>query len=273
MKTKIIYICGGESCDISDIRSAFNQVKSTLGLDKETILFGVPIDTEVRELNLNNKQDLEEENFVDSIIEQETNKTEEYDIEETDENEKVIPILSVLSARNNGLEEDNIVTQVLEEKDETIIEEIVTEDDKTKDEIKIENLSVSEEERFYEDIEEENPPKSLQELFKKIPNLDEFVDEDLIREDNITIDIDLKNHNIEEESVSNPSLEVLVKEYMQKQKEIVNSSKNESGKLKNILGFKKAKKKSENFIGDLFGWAGIAANDEGYARPDISAKK
>lgn len=34
------------------------------------------------------------------------------------------------------------------------------------------------------------------------------------------------------------------------------------GKLKNILPFKKAKKEEPSVLGDLFGWAGIAANDD-----------
>ena len=39
------------------------------------------------------------------------------------------------------------------------------------------------------------------------------------------------------------------------------------GKLKNILPFKKAKREDNSLMGDLFGWAGVAANDEDFAMP------
>ena len=39
------------------------------------------------------------------------------------------------------------------------------------------------------------------------------------------------------------------------------------GKLKNILPFKKAKRDDNGLMGDLFGWAGIAANDEDFSIP------
>lgn len=39
------------------------------------------------------------------------------------------------------------------------------------------------------------------------------------------------------------------------------------GKLKNILPFKKAKREEPGIMGDLFGWAGIAANDDEFSIP------
>ena len=46
MKTKIIYISGNELFDMREIRNAFEEVRQTLGLDKNTILFGVPVDND-----------------------------------------------------------------------------------------------------------------------------------------------------------------------------------------------------------------------------------
>ncbi len=46
MKTKIIYISGSEVFEMSEIRAAFDQVRAALGLDSETVLFGVPVDAE-----------------------------------------------------------------------------------------------------------------------------------------------------------------------------------------------------------------------------------
>ena len=44
MKTKIIYISGNEVFDMNDIRAAFEEVRVALNLDKNTVLFGVPVD-------------------------------------------------------------------------------------------------------------------------------------------------------------------------------------------------------------------------------------
>ena len=46
MKTKIIYISGNEVFDMADVRAAFDEVRSTLGLGKDTVMFGVPVDSD-----------------------------------------------------------------------------------------------------------------------------------------------------------------------------------------------------------------------------------
>ena len=46
MKTKIIYISGNEVFDMADIRAAFEEVRTTLGLGRDTIMFGVPVDND-----------------------------------------------------------------------------------------------------------------------------------------------------------------------------------------------------------------------------------
>ena len=53
MKTKIIYISGNEVFDMADIRAAFEEVRSTLGLARDTILFGVPVDSDDAFNNVN----------------------------------------------------------------------------------------------------------------------------------------------------------------------------------------------------------------------------
>ena len=52
-----------------------------------------------------------------------------------------------------------------------------------------------------------------------------------------------------------------------------NESHGKIGKLKNILPFKKAKRDDSGLIGDLFGWAGIAANDDDFSIPGFFTKK
>ena len=44
MKKKIIYISGADSFNPGEVRAAFEEVRSTLGLDTDTVLFGVPVD-------------------------------------------------------------------------------------------------------------------------------------------------------------------------------------------------------------------------------------
>lgn len=46
MKTKIIYISGSEVFEMADVRAAFNEVRNTLGLGADTVLFGVPVDAD-----------------------------------------------------------------------------------------------------------------------------------------------------------------------------------------------------------------------------------
>ena len=46
MKTKIIYISGSEVFEMSQVRAAFEEIRQTLGLDKNTVLFGVPVDSD-----------------------------------------------------------------------------------------------------------------------------------------------------------------------------------------------------------------------------------
>ena len=55
MKTKIIYISGGEVFDMAEIRAAFDQVRGALGLGMDTIMFGVPVDADCALTNTNMK--------------------------------------------------------------------------------------------------------------------------------------------------------------------------------------------------------------------------
>ena len=67
------------------------------------------------------------------------------------------------------------------------------------------------------------------------------------------------------------TLEQLATEFAENQDKIHTSPKNEGrgkiGKLKNILPFKKTRRDDPGLMGDLFGWAGIAANDDDFSMP------
>ncbi len=82
------------------------------------------------------------------------------------------------------------------------------------------------------------------------------------------------------ESVESPendtdaTLELLATEFAESADKIVVPAKPEArgkiGKLKNILPFKKAKRDDSGIMGDLFGWAGVA-NDEDFTIPGFFA--
>ena len=65
-------------------------------------------------------------------------------------------------------------------------------------------------------------------------------------------------------------MEQLATEFAENQDKIAaetkSSSRSKIGKLRNILPFKQSKHKDTG-LGDLFGWAGIAANDEEFSVP------
>ena len=70
---------------------------------------------------------------------------------------------------------------------------------------------------------------------------------------------------------SDATLEQLAAEFAENQDKIPSPQKADThskiGKLKNILPFKKAKRDDSGIMGDLFGWAGIAANDDDFSIP------
>lgn len=85
------------------------------------------------------------------------------------------------------------------------------------------------------------------------------------------IDLDTTADTIDVSADDDATLEQLATEFAEKQDKITATPKTENqgkiGKLKNILPFKKARRDDSGLMGDLFGWAGIAANDEDFAIP------
>lgn len=300
MKTKIIYISGNEIFDINDIRAAFEEVRNALNLDKNTVLFGVPVDNE--DAGLSTKTDniaISESNITDVIntpepesietseiiesepefipepietIEQtesvvetpikkrgrprkETTITETVVVSENQDNidtEKIVPILSVLSTNEdeNGPEPQNneivenidIISEISDEPSETI-------ESKTDDEM---------------DIQISDDDADLEKLLSEMTPLD--VSEDTNNNEPI---IPVDNNDDNDISVD-ATLEQLATEFAEKQDKITSetksTSRNRIGKLRNILPFKQSKHKDTG-LGDLFGWAGIAANDEDFSVP------
>lgn len=267
MKTKIIYISGNEVFDMADIRAAFDAVRGALNLDKDTVLFGVPVDEDDAGLSTNCESETitKPENIepviddtpqeIPEIIEEPIAETEtvadivEPEIEsvEPEEPVAVTPILSVLSSN----------------------EEIVSETESIEPET-IPEMSVDIDETINDSIEPD-----LEKLLSEMAPLNEDAITDTVEPEMVA-----DNEATDEEENVDATLEQLATEYIQAQDNITQETKNSGrgkiGKLRNILPFKQSKHKDQG-LGDLFGWAGVAANDEEFSVPgfftNVASKK
>jgi hypothetical protein len=289
MKTKIIYISGNEVFDMADIRAAFEEVRVALNLDKNTVLFGVPVDQDDAGLSKSTDESILNQTIENakSIEPEETPQTPENDIVDetpdiepvvekkrgrarkaienekedivstpetslTEDAEKIVPILSILSAKDDEPGEENTV-------EPEIIEDV------------IEDIPESEEnDEDNSDAEESDAQTNLEKLLSEMKPLDE---------DALDIPITKDADDSPEEENIDATLEQLATEFVQTQDKIASTTKsttrNKIGKLRNILPFKQSKHADQG-LGDLFGWAGVAANDEEFSVPGFfttSSKK
>lgn len=302
MKTKIIYISGSEIFNINDIHAAFDEVREALQLGPDTVLFGVPVDQEDAGLGTTTTE-TEQETVQDTVVEPEpqaeepveiiesvetvieetptepkpkrsrtrkaaktesTEKTEPETLPETNDNsgEKVVPILSVLSSEEPTTEDEpEVIADVSEEETEPAEQEIQETDDII--------TEIDEE----PETENEGEPDLEKLLSAMTPLQEDALDENITSNDS----------NVSDENISDDvdaTLEQLATEFAETQDKIAAESKSSGrskiGKLRNILPFKQSKHKDQG-LGDLFGWAGVAANDEDFSVPgfftNASSKK
>ena len=307
MKTKIIYISGNETFEMTEIRAAFEEVRATLGLDKDTILFGVPVDcdtalADVQEdkvVSTDVPEIIPETTIVSEIIPEidaetvEVTEPVESEIEpviEISESEEevtpVVPILSVLG----GTDPEFAITDVVanEPVDETedivkesadVVETVITDvsvaeeepilmDDITEDEPVVITTATVEVEDIVDDSTPETPmEKTLEQLLESMTPLRE----DVVPEQDVISENVSENTDVLPPEDTDATLAQLASEFVQNEDKFPLSTKTETsgkiGKLKNILPFKKAKRDDSGLMGDLFGWAGIAANDEDFSIP------
>lgn len=330
MKTKIIYISGNEVFEMSEIRAAFEEVRAALGLDDDTILFGVPVDADnaladgqtaeqqvetvaepvVVDTELNTTEEIIAEPVViEDITESETDVSDEEIIiqpaeldvypEESDETPtpqpeipqdsgKVIPILSVLAMTQDSEPEDKIeqdapvCAQAEQPATDTVVvapvvesgTEIIT-DVNVDDKLVAPDMTTTEKVTISDMINDEAPvaqmEKTLEQLLESMTPLREDVEHEnnFDTNDEIIDSFDLDDNN------TDATLAQLASEFAENEDKIVVTKKSEPqgkiGKLKNILPFKKAKRDDNGLMGDLFGWAGIAANDEDFTMPGFFA--
>lgn len=242
MKKKIVYISGAEAFNVNDVRAAFEEVRATMGLDSDTILFGVPVDSEVESGAVD---EVVQEPKIETVAAHETSEISQPEPEYTESVEStVVPILSVLGG---GADEPTVVCEQTHEI-ETINESVdpVAQDDIT--------------EMLDDDLPVDAGEKTLEELLETMAPLDEDVHPE---------PVEVAENNIDDET--DATLENLASEFATAQIKTTTPKKSSErgriGKLKNILPFKNKKRDDSGLMGDLFGWAGVAANDEDFTIP------
>ena len=320
MKTKIIYISGNEIFDMTDIRAAFEEVRNTLGLGADTVLFGVPVDSDDALVSsapqttsndeartepatvIAESEEIIDTDFVEEPVvevpqekkpkkasakksreiaekkEEETvevKETIENQPEETSDNtseEKIIPILSVLATKKE--EPEDLQPEITDEKDTDAETNVFSEAEPVSPE---EIQSVTIEDMINDEAPSEPIEKTLEQLLESMTPLREDMPEEHIsaEEDEVLAEeqeepvIDMEDETATDNT--DATLEQLAAEFAETEDTIPVAPQTENhskiGKLKNILPFKKAKREDTGLMGDLFGWAGIAANDDDFTMP------
>ncbi len=189
--------------------------------------------------------------------------------------DKIVPILSVLSTNDEDSEIDTGVVDDIpvdtneEETIDTVNEETeVLELNDT--DVKTENIITEIDET--PEMENRGEP-DLEKLLSEMTPLQEDIREETSKVEEV-IDSDVDPDNVD------ATLEQLATEFAEAQDKIISETKSSGrgkiGKLRNILPFKQSKHKDQG-LGDLFGWAGVAANDEEFSVPgfftNVSSKK
>ncbi len=286
MKKKIIYISGADSFNPGEVRTAFEEVRSTLGLDADTVLFGVPVDDlialetapVVADSVVAPTPDVTEEpvakpkKTAKAKKEKPVEKTTEKPVVENPVAEKpatapVVPILSVLG----GGEESTPVAETTGQ--EVVAETVTVETDEMPEFNDIGDID----EMLQDDVPDAPHEKTLEELLETMTPLREDVQPD--EEDaGETTEPAAADESLDD---ADATLASLATEFVDVQDKMPTFRKSpERGKiskLKSILPFKKKKSDDTGIMGDLFGWAGVAANDEDFSIPgfftNVASKK
>lgn len=293
MKTKIIYISGNEIFKIEDIRAAFEEVRNALNLDKTTVLFGVPVDNEDTGLATNVAEN--EPEIIESVVEEtepEIETAKEVIIEPVLETKEEIeseieqPVKKRGRPRKEAKAEED-VEEIIEETESVKEEEIVPILSvlETHEEVVVDEAPVAEEEsiEIIPEISDEEPEETVDTVKPETEEIDD--DDDVKLEKLLSAMTPLEEDSLEEpfagkerektvtetSDIFDATLEQLATEFIETQDKIAAESKSSTrskiGKLRNILPFKQSKHKDNSGLGDLFGWAGMAANDEDFSVP------
>ena len=194
------------------------------------------------------------------------------------ENEKVIPILSVLATKvtddapivaESAVESDTSADAVIQDID--INAELTTQD---AEQVDGDATHVTIGDMINDDVPAAPREKTLEELLESMTPLREDHADDIIKDDAPDSQAEIIEEDmpiIQPADDGDATLEQLAAEFAQTEDTLPAAprvaSHGKIGKLKNILPFKKAKREDSGLMGDLFGWAGIAANDEDFSIP------
>ncbi len=301
MKTKIIYISGNEVFEMAQIRAAFEEVRGALGLGADTVLFGVPVDADDALTNVatNTTQVITETQIIETVkeptpeiidtVEPETDAVQEPEsipeiipeetvvepvpeITEEAESDKIIPILSILSANDKAdtsVDEPEVAPTMnaTEPASEPDVAESIDTLTVSIDDVVTDDAPVAEREKTLEELLESMTPLGEDIISDTEPDTNAPPEEAIDDVDNDDFSISMTDDMADTDA----TLAQLANEFAQTQDKIPESPKpsgnGKIGKLKNILPFKKAKRDDNGIMGDLFGWAGIAANDEDFSIP------
>lgn len=293
MKTKIIYISGNEVFEMSEIRTAFDSVRAALGLDKDTILFGVPVDADNAlsgvDITLATNVAPVVEPIIETVAKAEIEPVVEPIVEpvvdivpETPAAEPVIPILSILSAQETPTEPavEAVAEPVAEPVLESVVDAVVEPATETVETAIISDINVNAELSAPVDtVDDAVETVTIGDMITDaapVPQMEKTLEELLetmapLREDVQSEPVPEIPADIFDGDDTDATLAQLATEFADTQDKIPAtpraSTTGKIGKLKNILPFKKAKRDDNGLMGDLFGWAGIAANDEDFSIP------
>ncbi len=117
MKTKIIYISGNEVFSPADIRAAFDEVRVALGLDSDTVLFGVPVEEEIEIQKAEKPKKTKKVQVSETVEEPTPESTFVKTPVDKPVDKKEIPILSVLSGKPDV--ETDVVDMIIDEVPDT----------------------------------------------------------------------------------------------------------------------------------------------------------
>ena len=280
MKKKIIYISGADSFNPGEVRAAFEEVRSTLGLDTDTVLFGVPVDDLIAVETapvVADSVDMPVPEIIEEPVakpkktakakkEKPVEKIIEEPVAEKPAAAPVVPILSVLGGDETAPVAETSVQEV-------VAETVTVETDEMPEFDDIGDID----EMLQDDVPDAPREKTLEELLETMTPLreDTHPDAEPVIEPTEPV---AQNESLDD---ADATLASLATEFVDVQDKMPTFRKSpERGKiskLKSILPFKKKKHEDTGIMGDLFGWAGVAANDEDFSIPgfftNVASKK
>lgn len=267
-------------------------IKKSRGRQKKSDIITSDNDTKKENTDTTENVQQSTENKVISILSVLTSKKNEPEVDaaeyDTDYAEKSIEYADESDDTDIDMDTDTVSTDVDDTTPDTPDYMIVSETEIgfTTDTTDMSSEYPDEEiESVHEMISDEEPTSpiehTLEQLLESMTPLREDIehermDDNLVSDDTNTDEdiIDDSDLDIVPDSLSDAdaTLEKLANEFAEHEQDITkpvarSTSQGKIGKLKNILPFKKAKHDDTGLMGDLFGWAGIAANDEDFAIP------